>query len=204
MQNRLIILCLLSLLALSRCSHGQTQKETVNFLGIRGPITVQKEVYQLVWSSHPDASLYKHEYLAAGDRFPNYRSMVTIDFVLTESTVDQAVATKIRQLEGLKTTNPVVNYEVIGNKTTGDRIIDCLIGQTAADERNSLMERDVFRYKAIKLKSGQRGILLFAFSVRKYGDAIKPFLIKMKADKPLLVSEVAKLPMPEINLAKQR
>ncbi len=202
MSTSFIISCLASLLALPFYSDGQPKKETVNFLAIQGPITVQKDAHHLVWSSHPDASLYKQEYLPTGDQFPNYRSMVTVDFVLTESSIDQAIATKIRQLDELKKTNPVVNYEVIGNKATGEKIIDCLIGQTAADERNSLVEWDVFRYKAVKLKSGQRGILLFAVSKRKYGNDIKPFLTNLKTDRPILIGEVAKRPMPEINLSK--
>ena len=202
MSTSFIISCLVSLLALPCCCYGQTQKETVNFLAIQGPITVQKDAYHLVWSSHPDASLYKQEYLTAGDRFPNYKSMVTVDFVVTESSIDQAIATKVRQLDELKKTNPIVNYEVIGNKATGEKIIDCLIGQTAADERNSVVERDVFRYKVVKLASGHRGVLLFAVSQRKYGNDIKPFLLKLKTDKPILIGEVAKRPMPEINLAK--
>ena len=55
--------------------------------------------------------------------------------MLTESTVDQAVATKLRELDNLKRTNPIVNYEVIKNPTTGEKIIDCLIGNNAANER---------------------------------------------------------------------
>ena len=58
----------------------------------------------------------------------------------------------------------------------------------------------MFRFKAIKTKSGKRGILLFMVSNRKYGPEITPFLTKLKTDKPLLVNEVAKLPLPLIQL----
>ena len=196
------ILSVAVLLLLGCQSYGQTRKETINYLSIPGPFSVQSQVYQLAWSSHPDASLYKHEYLAAGDQFPNYKSLITVDFVVTPSTVGQAVSTKIRQLAEMKKTNPIVNYELMENKTTGEVIIDCLIGQTAADERNSIVERDVFRYKSISAKSGQRGILLFAVSVRKYGKDINPFLTKLKTDKATLVNEVAKLSMPTVSLTK--
>lgn len=202
MKNNRIRFRLACLLLIGCQSYGQTPKTAINYLTIPGPITVQNQVYQLAWWSHPDASLYKHEYLAAGDQFPNYKSLITVDFVVTPSTVDQAVSTKIRQLEAMKKTNPIVNYALIENKTTGEVIIDCLIGETAADDRNSLVERDVFRYKSVSAKSGQRGILLFAVSVRKYGKDIDPFLIKLKTDKPILVNEVAKLSMPVISVAK--
>jgi hypothetical protein len=202
MQSNLIIISLVGLLALSGQSYGQAKASVVDFLSIPGPLPIQKQMYLLTWSAHPDASLYKHEYLTAGDAFPNYMSLVTIDFVVTASAVDQAVATKVRELEQLKKSGYDVNYEIISHAATGEKIIDCLIGQTAADDRNSLVERDVYRFKGAKAKSGQQGIVLFAVSVRKYGKDIKPFLIKLKADRPVLLNEVAKLQMPEINLTK--
>ncbi|MBC7572263.1 MAG: hypothetical protein H7319_21410 [Spirosoma sp.] len=195
-----VLASLFALLMLSVPGYGQAPKPAINFLGIQTLISVQKNTYRLSWSAHPDASLYKQEYLSAGDDFPKYESMVTIDFVLTESTVEQAVDTKLRELEGLKRTNPIVQYNIISNAATGEKIIDCLIGTNAAEERNNLVERDVFRFKGIKTKSGQRGILLFMISNRKYGPEITPFLTKLKVDKPLLVNEIAKLTLPVIQL----
>ena len=202
MQTNPILLSLFVLLSLSGSGYGQTKKSAVNFLGIQGPITIQKNAYQLSWSAHPDASLYKQEYLAAGDNFPKYRSMVTVDFVVTDSGVKQAVSTRIRELEVLKKTNPIVNYELMENKATGEFLLDCVLGQTAADERDSIVERDVYRYKAAKAKSGQPGILLLMVSVRQYGNAITPFLKGLKANKSLLVNEMAKLSMPLITIAQ--
>lgn len=202
MLTKLLFIPLLTQIMLSDPGYAQTPKPAINYLGIQAPICVQKNTYRLSWSAHPDASLYKQEYLVAGDDFPRYKSMVGIDFVLTESSVDQAVATKLRELEELKRTNPIVNYEVIKNPATGEKIIDCLIGNNTANERDNLVERDVFRFKAIKTKSGQRGILLFMVSNRKYGTEITPFLTKLKVNKPLLVNEVAKLSLPEIQLKK--
>jgi hypothetical protein len=180
---------------------GQLGKEIKNYLAVQN-ITVQNIRYQLVWSAHPDASLYKHEFLMPGDQFPNYKSLVTVDFVQTGSSVDQAVSTKISQLEAMKKPNFAVNYEVIANKATGEKIVDCLLVQTAADDRNSVLERDVYRYQRTKLPSGQEGILLLAVSTRKYGNNITPYLVKLKTEKPLLLNEVAKLPMPAVRIMK--
>lgn len=202
MKHTLLTTGLTGLLVMSGQSYGQTTKAVIDFLSIPGPINVQKKAHQLSWSSHPDASLYKQEYLAAGDAFPRYKSMVTVDFLITESTVNQAVNTKIRDLENLKRTNPIVQYEVMSNTTTGDNLIDCLIGTNAADERTNLVERNIYRFISVKAKSGQRGILLFAVSERKYGNDITPFLTRLKADRSILVNEVAKLSMPEINVTK--
>jgi hypothetical protein len=197
----LSVIVIMLFLSISWQSFGQDKRPLANNLGIQSPLYLQKKAYKLVWSSHPDASLYKQEYLTAGDAFPSYKSMITIDFVITGSTVDDAVRVKVQELEQLKKTLDV-NYEVIGNAATGEKIIDCLIGQTAADDSKSVYERDVYRFKAVKAKSGQKGILLYAASVRQYGKDIKPFLIKLKTEKPVLLNEVAKLSLPEINISK--
>ena len=196
-----ITLVTVSLLLASVQSFGQNNKPAVNYMGISEPIVFQKKSYQLVWSSHPDASLYKQEYLVAGDDFPNYKSMMTIDFVVARAGVDDAVKTKLRELEQLKKTLDV-NYEVIGNAATGEKIIDCLLGQTASDDSKSIYEHDVYRFKAVVAKSGQKGILLYALSNRAYGKGIQSFLTRLKADRKTLIAEVAKAPLPDITIKK--
>ena len=200
MKINLFAISLVAFLSMFWQSNAQTTKNAVNYLGVQGPITLNKNVFGLVWSSHPDPSFYKHEYLTTGDAFPNYKSMVTIDFVVTGLSVDQAVAAKVRELDQLKKGNNDVNFQVINNPATGEKIIDCLIVQTAADEKKSIAEHDVYRFKSVKAKSGQHGILLLALSTRKYGKDIKAFLINLKTDKPVMLSEVARFPVPELNL----
>ena len=190
-----------SLLLASVQGFGQNSKPAVNYLGIPGPIVLQKKSYQLHWASHLDASLYKQEYLVAGDGFPDYKSMITIDFVIAAASVDDAVRTKLRELEQLKKTLDV-NYEVISNAATGEKIIDCLLGQTAADDTKSIYEHDVYRFKAVMAKSGQKGILLYALSNRAYGKDIQSFLTRLKAERKMLIADVAKAPIPDIIIKK--
>lgn len=197
----MILMVAASLLLASVHSFGQNNKPAVNYLGIPGPIVFQKKSYQMVWSSHPDASLYKQEYLVTGDGFPNYKSMITVDFVIAKTSVDDAVRTKLRELEQLKKTLDV-NYEVIGNAATGEKIIDCLLGQTAADDAKSIYEHDVYRFKAVTAKSGQKGILLYALSNRAYGKDIQPFLTRLKTERKTLIAEAAKAPIPDIAIKK--
>ncbi len=198
---QLIPIVAASLLLASVHGFAQSNKPAVNYLGIPGPIVFQKKSYQMVWSSHPDASLYKQEYLVTGDGFPNYKSMITIDFVIATAGVDDAVRTKLRELEQLKKTLEV-NYEVIANAATGEKIIDCLLGQTAADDAKSIYEHDVYRFKAVTAKSGQKGILLYALSNRAYGKDIQPFLTRLKTERKTLIAETAKAPIPDITIKK--
>ncbi|MEO6685228.1 MAG: hypothetical protein ABIN24_04660 [Dyadobacter sp.] len=203
MKNYVIGVTLATLLLLTFKSMAQTKKPAVNYLGIQNALLLQKNSYQLVWSSHPESSFFKQEYLVAGDDFPNYNKMVSIDFSVTESNIDQVVAAKMRELEQLKRPNLDIKFEILVNSASGEKILDCVILQTAPDEKNSLVERDIYRFKTVKAKSGQRGILLLAASNRKYGKEIKPFLAKLKTEKQILIAEVAKFPMPEPNIAKQ-
>ncbi|WP_229216715.1 hypothetical protein [Dyadobacter sp. 3J3] len=203
MKNYVIGVTLATLLLLTFKSMAQTKKPAVNYLGIQNALLLQKNSYQLVWSSHPESTFFKQEYLVAGDDFPNYNKMLFIDFSVTESNIDQVVAAKMRELEQLKRPNLDVKFEILVNAASGEKILDCVILQTAPDERNSLAERDVYRFKTVKAKSGQRGILLLAASNRKYGKEIKPFMAKLKTEKQILIAEVAKFPMPEPNISKQ-
>ncbi|GGM83874.1 hypothetical protein GCM10010967_14620 [Dyadobacter beijingensis] len=200
MLFQMIPLVAASLLLASVYSFGQN-KPAVNYMGITGPIVFQKKTYQLAWSAHPDASLYKQEYLVPGDALPGYKSMITIDFAVSPASVDDAVRAKLRELEQLKKTLDV-NYEVIGNAATGEKIIDCLLGQTAADDAKSIYEHDVYRFKAVTAKSGQKGILLYALSTRAYGSEIKPFLSGLKTGRKAVIADVAKVSLPEINIKK--
>ncbi|WP_353721166.1 hypothetical protein [Dyadobacter sp. 676] len=201
MVNQLIPIVAASLLLMPVAGLGQSNKQVVNYLDIPGPIVFQKKNYRLIWSSHPDASLYKQEYLVAGDGFPNYKSMITIDFVIAVAGVDDAVQTKLRELDQLKNTLDV-NYEVIGNAATGEKIIDCLLGQTAQNDAKSIYEHDVYRFKAVTAKSGQKGILLYALSSRAYGNDIKPFLTRLKTERKTLITDVARAPIPDITIKK--
>lgn len=194
---------LVTLIFLTFQGMAQTKKAAVNYLGIQNTLLLQKNTYLLAWSSHPESSFFKQEYLAAGDDFPNYNKMLSIDFAVTELNIDQVVASKMRELEQLKRPNLDVKFEILVNSVSGEKILDCLITNTATDDKNSLAERDIFRFKTVKAKSGQRGIILLAASTRKYGTEIKPFLAKLKIEKQILITEVAKFPMPEPNISRQ-
>ena len=68
----------------------------------------------------------------------------------------------------MKATNPLVNYEMF--QKNGEYLLDFLLSANAADGKTvDIVERNVYRYKTFTDKSGKKGILLFAVSVRSYG-----------------------------------
>jgi len=55
---RIFIICIITLLSVCLKSYGQPNKTMINYLGIEGPILVQKNPYQLSLSSHPNATFF--------------------------------------------------------------------------------------------------------------------------------------------------
>ena len=54
----------------------------VERLSVPGPVQFGNETFVLAWSSNPAPSLYKQEYLPAGEVLERYRSMFMVDVVL--------------------------------------------------------------------------------------------------------------------------
>jgi len=103
-------------------------------------------------------------------------------------------------LKKMKETNPVINYDMIENKTTGEYILDFLLTANAADGTISIAERNVYRYKSFTTKAGQKGVLLVGISTRSYGNAINSFLVSLKANRKDIITKLSQYKMPEIVL----
>jgi hypothetical protein len=94
----------------------------------------------------------------------------------------------------------VINYESIANPSTGEYMLDFLLTANGTDGNMAIAERNVYRYKTITTKSGQKGVLLFGVSTRSYGTAITSFIGSLKSTRKELITKVAQFKMPEITL----
>ena len=89
------------------------------------------------------------------------------------------VATKNAELKKMKASNPVVNYETF--EKDGEVMLDFLVSENTPDGKYlSIVERNVYRYKSVVDKNGQKGVLLFGVSERAYGDDIDKFFPNLK------------------------
>ncbi len=59
-------------------------------------------------------------------------------------------------------------------------------------------EFNVYRYKETDLGNNQKGLLVYAYSKRSYGDGITPFLKNLKDEKINYLNEMALTSIPDV------
>ena len=200
MNLKNIITTVLLGLLLTTFAFGQTTKPT-EYLGVAGQISFDKTSYNLAWTSHPTDNYYKQEYLAKGDTIEKFKKLILLEIITGKTKLKDVVATKIAELKKMKAANPVVNYETF--EKNGEVMLDFLVSENTADGKYlSIVERNVYRYKSVVDKNGQKGILLFGVSERAYGDDIDKFFPNLKAHRFDLINLVGAYELPEIKIEK--
>lgn len=195
MKKNLLFLCLIAFTA----AQAQNAKPT-DALGVPGPISFQKQVYSLAWTSHPTAAYYKQEYLPKGDTVERFKNMLLLEALLGAVTPKDAAAAKLAELKRLKEKNSAVQYESFDNPKTGEYMIHFLVTAAASDGSISVAERNVYRYKTFTGGKGKTGLLLFGLSQRAYAGDASGFIADTKKNKAALVNEVAQAALPEVKL----
>ena len=198
-SKKKVITVLLGLL-LTTFSFGQTTKPT-EYLGVTGQISFDKTSYNLAWTSHPTDNYYKQEYLAKGDTIEKFKKLILLEVLNGKTKLRNVVATKITELKKMKASNPVVNYETFDKD--GEIMLDFLVSQNTPDGKYlSIVERNVYRYKSVVDRNGQKCVLLFGVSEKAYGDDIDKFFPNLKAHRFDLINLVGAFEIPEITIAK--
>ena len=133
---------------------GQVAKPT-EYLGVAGPISFNKISYNIAWSSNPTDSYYKQEYLAKGETVEKFSKMILLEVLTGNSKPKEVVATKVAELKRMKATNPIVQYETF--EKDGEIMLDFMVSENTPDGKNvSIVERNVYRYKSIVDKNGEK------------------------------------------------
>jgi hypothetical protein len=187
---------------MSTIAFAQSSKQVSEYLSVPGPIVFDGKSYNLIWSSHPAANFYKQEYIVKGDNVNKFKSMILMDVITGETNIKNVVGNKASELQKMKQSNPVVNYEVIENPKTGEYMIDFLLSANGPDGTMSIVERNVYRYKTFADKAGHKGILLFGISTRGYDEDITSFFSALKTNRTDLISKVSSFKLPEISISK--
>ena len=194
------ITALLAGLFLTALSFGQTGKPT-EYMGVPGPVTFDKTLYYLTWSSHPSDNYYKQEYLAKGESVDKFKKLILLEMLTGDTKLKDIVGAKVAELKRMKAANPVVNYEAF--EKNGEVMLDFLVSANTPDGKSlSIVERNVYRYKSIVHVNGQKAVLLFAVSERAYGNDIDKFLLNLKAHRTDLINLVAAYNIPKAGIAK--
>lgn len=127
--------------------------------------------------------------------------MVLVEVLIGETKAADLAKAKVAELKQMKETNPMVNYEVF--QKNGEIIVDFLLSERSADGKKiNILERNVYRYKDITEKNGQKGVMLFGASERSYGNDVDAFLASLKKTKSVLTNAVASFVNPAITIKK--
>lgn len=165
-------------------------------IGIPGPVKFGSESFALAWTSHPSPQLYKQEYLPAGQNVERYTSMLMID-VTTNRTPQQMASEMVASLDARKASDPVTNYSMIRNPSTGELILDFVL-HAEEPGTDGIVEWNAYRYTA-----EGKGTRLVAISRRAYGKGVDPFLrTQLKPMRTRDVATLSSLTVPAIKLAK--
>jgi len=187
-------------LLLTTFSFAQSAKPT-DYLSVPGPISFNKTAYNLVWTSHPSDSYYKHEYVPKGDTVTKFKKMILLELLTGNTKLEDVVAKKVTELKNMKASNPVVNYETF--EKDGEVMLDFLVSENTPDGKYlNIVERNVYRYKSVVDKNGQKGIMLFGVSERAYGDDIDNFFSSFKAHRFDMINLVGAFTLPLVSVAK--
>lgn len=151
----------------------------VDRLGVKGPLQFNKSKYELVWSDKPNDKYLIQEYLPKGEMVDRFNQMLTLHLFITPMSIQEAVQQKVTELEQRKKTDPVCNYVVNESPDGKEFMIDCMFGESKADKM-TVVEFNVYRFKQIDLGSDKKGIIIYAYSKRSYGDDIAKFLKSLK------------------------
>ena len=83
----------------------------------------------------------------------------------------------------------------------GETMLDFLLTANSPDGKKiAIIERNVYRYKKIKDKSGHKGVLLFGVSTRAYNKDASNFLTDLETKKMDLMNKVGMYCILEITL----
>lgn len=180
-------------LALPQAAHAQNG----DYLGIMGPIGFLGEEWHLASASAQNEAYSRQAYLPQGDSFPLYKRMFVIETVKGGLTVEETLAFQVQTLEQRRETDPLVNMEVIENPATGEVLLDFVLsGQT--DDGNLIVEWNAYRYAPHQFADGSTGVVLYAYSVRSYGDGeARTMLTGLRDERTKLVEALAVSDLPQ-------
>ncbi len=170
--------------------------EVTDFLGVPGPIEFDGRSFELAWTARPSENYIKQEYVPSGQEVETYDQMLLVELVTGNVKVNDAVLAQIDMLKKRKSTDPLVNMEVMQHDATGEVLLDFIVSSKDA-KGEYIVEWNAYRYTPYARGSAKAGVLLFAISRRAYGNQnTKAFLGALKQSRFEQVGALMKAALP--------
>ena len=173
--------------------------EPVDRLGVKGPLTFNKTSFNLSWTDKPNNTYFIQEYLPKDEKSESFNQMLTLHLFDKDIKVKNAVKQKMQELDTRKKTDPTCNYQVTESPDGKEFMVDFLLGESKGDKM-TIIEFNIYHYKQVELGDKKKGILVYAYSKRAYGDDITPFLKNLRKDRTDLLNVMIGSEMPTVNL----
>jgi hypothetical protein len=174
----------------------------VDRLGVKGPLEFNKINFKLAWTDKPSDIYYIQEYLPDGEKLENFNQMLTIHLFDTDTKTKDAVGQKIKELTERKKTDAVCNYQVTESPDGKEFIVDFLLGESK-DDKMTIVEFNVYRYKQIEISKKKKAIIVYAYSKRSYGDDITNFFKTLKTDRTNYLNQMISADIPNVTIEKK-
>jgi hypothetical protein len=197
---RLTIIILFSM-SINATAFAQGNNAPVNYLNTPVSLNFNNNQYSLSWTSHPNGAYFKQEYLTKGDNAEKFTSMLMLEVLTSHIAVKDAAANKMSELQRMKSVNPFVSFETSYNAAKDEQLLDFMITANSKDGKDiAIAERNVYRYTPFINAKGEKGLLLFAVSVRRYGAAAKAFVNTYPSGKSVLQNQVKDFKIPAVSI----
>ena len=174
----------------------------IDRIGVKGPLVFDKTNFNLVWSDKPSEIYYIQEYLPDGEKLESFSQMMTIHLFETDLKTNDAVEQKVKELTERKKTDPICNYQVTKSPDGKEFIVDFLLGESK-DNKMTIVEFNIYRYKQIETSKNKKGIIVYAFSKRSYGEDISSFFKTLKVDRDNYLNQMITTDIPTVKLNRK-
>ncbi|WP_293871931.1 hypothetical protein [Flavobacterium sp.] len=171
--------------------------DPVDRIGVKEPLKFNEISYTLSWSEHPKDYYYIQEYLPQNETFEHFNQMLTLHVFDKDVTAEAAMQQKVKELEIRKKTDKLCNYQVTESPDGTEFVVDFLLSQNSGDKL-AIVEFNTYRYKKVPIGTNKKGILVYAYTKRSYGDDITDFMKKLGDDRSKMLYALRTLVLPQI------
>lgn len=175
------------------------KSQTIERIGLKGPIEFNKTEFKLAWSQKPNANYYVQEYLPKNETVERFNELITVNVFVLDVTVEKAIQQKVNELTKRKEIDKVCNFSVIDSPDGTESILDCLLS-SGNDEKLDVVEFIIYRYKQIVLENHKKALLIYSYSKRSYDENIIKFLNGLSSERESLLNVMISAEMPKISI----
>jgi hypothetical protein len=192
----------LLLLSLALMSFSKPGSEPIDKIGVKGPLQFHATTFRLAWAKQPSAAYFVQEYLPAGETIDKFNQMLAVHVLAQDVPVKSAVQQKVQELEARKKTDPTCNYQVNESPDGKEYMLDCLVGENVEGPM-AIAEFIIYRFRQVELGGGRKGILMYSYSKRSYGDGLTAFYKALPAERGELLNSMISGEVPKVTLASK-